>query len=103
MSILTTILNLAWSWFGSNIKLPFGQEQIKKEALDIAYNQGLPALVNSLENMVPQQYQQNLNHPMWKALKQAANTNDSTQFVEQASSALTNSGQADAILKHIQQ
>jgi len=101
--MLKTIVDLAWSWFTSNIKLPFNKDALKAEAFDVAYNQGLPALVKSLEDMVPQQYRQNLNHGMWQAVKQAAESNDPAAFVKQAGDALQNSGQADSILKHIQQ
>jgi len=94
---------MAWSWFKSNIKLPFDQETLKNQAMDVAYNQGLPSLISSLENMVPEKYKQNLSHGMWLAVKQAAQSNDPAAFVQQAGTALQNSGQADAILKHIQQ
>ena len=99
--MIKTIAELAWSWFKSNIKLPFNQEKLKEQAVEIAYNQGLSALVTSLEKMVPDQYRQNLSHPMWLAVKESAQSNDPAGFVQQASIAMKNSGQADSIMKAI--
>lgn len=99
--MIDKIINLAWGWFKSNIKLPFDQDKLKEQALDIAYNQGLTGLVSSLEQMVPNDKKANLNHPMWQGLKQASESGDAAQFVQQAGIALKNSGQADEIMKHI--
>ncbi|MCL1924279.1 MAG: hypothetical protein FWF50_01690 [Defluviitaleaceae bacterium] len=44
---------------------------------------------------------ENLNHPMWKALKQAAQSNDPQTLIDQATTSLKNSGQAEEILKTI--
>lgn len=99
--MMKTLIDLAWTWFGKNIKLPFNKEKLKEQSLDIAYNQGLPALVQSLEQMVPEDMKQNLNHGMWQAVKQAANSNNPGEFVKQAATALQNSGQVDEIMKHI--
>jgi hypothetical protein len=95
---------MAWAWFKSNIKLPFNIETLKSQSLDIAYNQGLPGVISSLEQMASQHGKGDaLKHPMWGAVKQFAQGNDPETFVQQAGTALQNSGQADEIIKHIQQ
>ena len=100
--IIKTIVELAWAWIKANIKLPFNQEMLKKQAMEVAFNQGLPALVTSLEKQVPEQYRENLNHRMWQAVKQATQSNDPEQFVEQVSTALQNSGEADRMMEFLQ-
>jgi len=99
--MIKTVLNLAWAWFKSNIKLPFNQDQLRDQALNIAYNQGLPALINSLESKVDPRDRDKLDHPMWQALKQAASSNDPSTFVQQAASALENSGEAERIISSL--
>ena len=51
--------------------------------------------------MVPPQYKENLNHGMWRALKDVVNKHgdDPNAVIQQAGSALQNSGQIDEILK----
>jgi hypothetical protein len=100
--MISTIANLAWSWFKSNIKLPFNAEQLKTQAFEVACNQGLPALVSSLESIVPENLKPNLDHGIWQAVKKASQCNNPSEFVQQAGTVLQNSGQADAILQHIQ-
>lgn len=99
MPLLKLIVNGAWEWFKGNIKLPFGLSELKDQSMDVAFNQGLPALIRSLESAVPAKDRHKLNHGMWQAVKQAAQSNDANSFLSQASTALQNSGQADEILK----
>lgn len=53
--------------------------------------------------MVPAQYKQNLNHGMWQALKDVVNQhgNDPNAVINQAGSALQNSGQIEEIMNAI--
>lgn|GEM_PF-5229890 len=82
--------------------MPFNKNELKNQAIDIACNQGLPALIGDLEKMANKAGKgENLNHPMWKALKQAAQSNDPQTLIDQATTSLKNSGQAEEILKTI--
>jgi hypothetical protein len=101
--MIKTILDLIWSWFKKNIKLPFDMDTLKSQGLDVAYNQGLPALMSTLEEKVPAEHRDKLNHPMWQAAKTAVDTcgGDPEKFVQHATTALQNSGQMDEIIKHV--
>jgi len=101
--MIEKIINMAWRWFSSNIQLPFDKNTIKNQLLDIGANQGLPAVVESLENMVPLEMKSRLNHSMWQTMKQVAECDNSTDFVNQASTMLQNSGQADEIINFMNQ
>lgn len=97
--MLDNVLKMAWSWFTRNIKLPFDKEKLKEQSLDIAYNQGLTALISSLEQIVPEDKKQNLNHPMWQAVKQASQGDDVESFVAQAGDIVKNNEQLKNLTK----
>lgn len=103
---METIVNLALAWIKKNIKLPFNLDTVKEQAVNIGFNQGLPAVVESFESMVPEHLKDRLNHRMWQTTKDVVNQidpKDAEGFVEKASQALHNSGQTDELLKHINQ
>jgi len=101
--MVNQIINLMWGWIGSNIKLPFNKEKVVETAVQIGYDQGLPAVVASFERMCPPEHKDKLNHPMWQSAKQLAECNDASKFVKEAATMLKNSGQADEIMKTLKQ
>jgi hypothetical protein len=101
MGTVRTIINLAIPWIQRKIKLPFNLNTVKSQAIDIGFNQGLPAVVESFEAMVPPNMRDKLAHPMWQAVKNASHADNAEEFVQKASTALQNSGQIDEIIETI--
>ena len=100
--MIQTLVNMAWSFVKTKFSNMFNPDKLLNDSYNIAMNQGLPALIQNLEQQARSQGKGDmLNHKMWQAVKGYANNGNPENVVSGMSSVLKESGQAEAAMEFL--
>ena len=68
--MLQTLVNMAWSFIKQKFSTMLNPDKLLDDSYKIAMNQGLPALIQNLEQQARSQGRADkLDHKMWQAVK----------------------------------